>query len=94
MDERIRKNSIKRILKNFPQYKLVDNIDNADLAVIYNTDEKEKFNILILNPDNRNQIKTNSNEKLTFFFLRHKNERDRRQIVINNVGKKHFMLHN
>ena len=94
MDERIRKNSIKRILKNFPQYKLVDNIDNADLAVIYNTDEKEKFNILILNPDNRNQIKTNSNEKLTFFFPRHKNERDRRQIVINNVGKKHFMLHN
>ena len=94
MDERIRKNSIKRILKNFPQYKLVDNIDNADLAVIYNTDKKEKFNILILNPDNRNQIKTNSNEKLTFFFLRHKNERDRRQIVINNVGKKHFMLHN
>ena len=94
MDERIRKNSIKRILKNFPQYKLVDNIDNADLAVIYNTDEKEKFNILILNPDNRNQIKTNSNEKLTFFLLRHKNERDRRQIVINNVGKKHFMLHN
>ena len=93
MDERIRKNSIKRILKNFPQYKLVDNIDNADLAVIYNTDEKEKFNILILNPDNRNQIKTNSNEKITFFFLRHKNERNRRRIVINNVDKKHFMLH-
>ena len=94
MEERIRKNSIKRILKNFPQYKLVYNIDNADLAVIYNTDEMEKFNILILNPDNRNEIKNNSNEKLTFFFLRHKNERDRRQIIINNVGKKHFMLHN
>ena len=93
MDERIRKNSIKRILKNFPRYKLVNNIDNADLAVIYNTDEKEKFNILILNPDNRNQIKTNSNEKITFFFLRHKNERNRRRIVINNVYKKHFMLH-
>ena len=94
MEERIRKNSIKRILKNFPQYKLVYNIDNADLAVIYNTDEMEKFNILILNPDNRNEIKNNSNEKLTFSFLRHKNERDRRQIIINNVGKKHFMLHN
>ena len=88
MEEKIRKNSIKRILKNFPQYKLVYNIDNADLAVIYNTDEMEKFNILILNPDNRNEIKNNINEKLTFFFLRHKNERDRRQIIINNVGKK------
>ena len=89
MEERIRKNSIKRILKNFPQYKLVDNIDNADLAIIYNTDVMEKFNT-----DNRNEIKNNSNEKLTFFFLRHKNERNRRQIVINNVDKKHFMLHN
>ena len=93
MDERIRKNSIKRILKNFPQYKLVDNIDNADLAVIYDTDNMEKFSILILTPNNRNEIKTNNNEKLTFFFLRHKNERNRRQIVINNVDKKHFMLH-
>ena len=74
MDERIRKNSIKRILKNFPQYKLVDNIDNADLAIMYDFDEKEKFKILVLNPDNRNQIKSNDNEKLTFFFLRHKNE--------------------
>ena len=94
MEERMRRNSIKRILKNFPQYKLVDNIDNADLSVIYNSDEKEKFKVLVLDSDNRNQIKNNGNEKLTFFFLRHKNERDRRQIVINNVGKKHFMLHN
>ena len=93
MEERMRRNSIKRILKNFPQYKLVDNIDNADLGIMYDFDEKEKFKILVLNPDNRNQIKNNGNEKLTFFFLRHRNERDRRQIVINNVGKKHFMLH-
>ena len=93
MEERIRKNSIKRILKNFPQYKLVDNIDNADLAIIYNTDVMEKFNTLILTPDNRNEIKTNNNEKLTFFFLRHKNERNRKRIVINNVDKKQFMLH-
>ena len=93
MDERIRKNSIKRILKNFPQYKIVDNIDNADLAVIYDADDMEKFNVLILNPINKNEIKNNNNEKLTFFYLRHKNERNRRQIVINDVDKKHFMLH-
>ena len=93
MEERIKRNSIKRILKNFPQYKLVDNIDDADLAVIYDFDEKEKFKILILDPDNRNRIKNNDNEKLSFFFLRHKNERNRRRIIINNVDKKHFMLH-
>ena len=93
MDERIRKNSIKRILKNFPQYKLIDNIDNADLVVIYDVDDMEKFKVLILNPLNKNEIKNNNNEKLTFFYLRHKNERNRRRIVINDVDKKHFMLH-
>ena len=35
LNERKTKNGIKRILKKFPQYKRIDEIDNADLAVIY-----------------------------------------------------------
>ena len=41
------KNSIKRILKKFPQYKVVDNIDNADLAVLYDVNDTERFTMLI-----------------------------------------------
>ena len=93
MDERMRRNSIKRILKSFPQYKLVDNIDNADITIVYNADVAGKFNVLILDQDSRNVIKNINDEKIIFFFLRHRNERNRRNIVINNVDKKYFMLH-
>ena len=92
LNERRTKNGIKRILKKFPQYKRIDEIDNADLAVIYDEDDKNRFQILILNRDNKEEIKNNDNEKLTFFYLKHRNDRNRRQIIINDVDKKHFML--
>ena len=72
LNERKTKNGIKRILKKFPQYKRIDDIDDADLAVIYDADDINRFNILILNPSNKEEIKNNDNEKLTFFYLKHK----------------------
>ena len=92
LNERKTKNGIKRILKRFPQYKRVDNIDDADLAVIYYNDDINKFQVLILNPINKEKLKNNDNEEKTLFYLRHKNDRNRRQIIINDVDKKHFML--
>ena len=92
LNERKTKNGIKRILKRFPQYKCVDDIDDADLAVIYYDDDINRFQVLILNPINKEQLKNNDNEKTTLFYLRHRNDRNRRQIIINDVDKKHFML--
>ena len=92
LNERKTKNGIKRILKKFPQYKRVDDIDNADLAIIYDADDINRFQVLILNPINKEQLKNNDNEKITLFYLRHRNDRNRRQIIINDVDKKHFML--
>ena len=92
LNERKTKNGIKRLLKRFPQYKRVDDIDDADLAVIYYDDDINRFQVLILNPINKEQLKNNDNEKTTLFYLRHRNDRNRRQIIINDVDKKHFML--
>ena len=92
LNERKTKNGIKRILKRFPQYKRVDKIEDADLAVIYDADDINRFQILILNPINREQLKNITNEKITLFYLRHRNDRNRKQIIINDVDKKHFML--
>ena len=92
LNERKTKNGIKRILKKFPHYKRIDEIDNADLAVIYDEDDINRFQILILNSTNKEEIKNNDNEKITFFYLKHRNDRNRRQIIINDVDKKHFML--
>ena len=92
LNKRRTKNGIKRILKRFPQYKRVDDIDDADLAVIYHDDDINRFQVLILNLINKEQLKNNDNEKTTLFYLRHRNDRNRRQIIINDVDKKHFML--
>ena len=86
------KNSLKRILKKFPQYKSVDVIDNADLAVIYNITDTEKFQILAINSQNKERLKNETREFLKVFYFKHKNQRNRRQLVNNDVDKKHFAL--
>ena len=91
LNERKIKNGIKRILKRFPQYKRVDDIDDADLVVIYHNDNINIFQVLILNLINKEQLKNNDDEKITLFYLKNKNDRNRRQIIINDVNKKHFM---
>ena len=92
LNERKIKNGIKRILKRFPQYKRVDDIDDADLVVIYRDDDINRFHIVILNSINKEELKNNDNEKTTLLYLRHKNDRNRRQNIINDVDKKHFMV--
>ena len=91
LNERKIKNGIKRILKRFPQYKRVDDIDDADLVVIYHNDNINIFQVLILNLINKEKLKNNDDEKITLFYLKNKNDRNRRQIIINDVNKKHFM---
>ena len=92
LNERKIKNGIKRILKRFPQYKRVDDIDDADLVVIYRDDDINRFHVVILNSINKEELKNNNDEKTTVFYLKHKNDRNRRQNIINDVDKKHFMV--
>ena len=79
------------MLKGFPQYKRVDDMDDADLVVIYREDDINRFHVVILNPIKKEELKNNDNEKTTLLYLRHRNDRNRRQNVINDVDKKHFM---
>ena len=92
LSERKEKNSIKRVLKRFPQYKLVKDIDNADLALTFCYDDLNKFDVVIINPSVKEHLKNINDEKTTVFYLKHKNDRNRRQIIDNDVGKNHFML--
>ena len=92
LSERKQKNGIKRVQKRFPQYKLVKDIDNADLALIFCRHDSNKFHVLNINPSAKEHLKNNNDEKTTVFYLKHKNDRNRRQIVNNDVAKNHFML--
>ena len=92
LSERKEKNGIKRILKRFPQYKLVKDIDNADLALTFcSNNDFNKFHVIIINPSVKEHLKNNNDEKTTVFYLKHKNDRNKRQIIDNDVGKNHFM---
>ena len=90
--ERKEKNGIKRVLKRFYQYKLVKDIDNADLALVFCYYNLNKFHAVnIINPSAKEHFKNNNDEKTTVFYLKHKNDRNRRQIVHNDVCKNHLM---
>ena len=92
LSERKTKNGIKRVLKRFYQYKLVKDIDNADLALVFCYDDLNKFHVVnIINPSAKEHLKNNNDEKTTVFYLKHKNDRNRRQTVHNDVCKNHFM---
>ena len=91
-EEKITKNSIKRFLKKFPQYKRIVNIDDADLAIIHHVDDIEKFQVSIINSSNRENLRNETSEKLKIFYLKHKNQRNKKQLIINDVGKNHFLI--
>ena len=92
VNEKRTKNGMKRILKNFPQYKRVDDIDNADLAILFAAADIKNFYIIAIEPHNKEKLKNGTNEKVKIFYLKHKNPRDRNQLVNGDVGKNHFML--
>ena len=91
LSERKEKNIIKRVQKRFPQYKLVKDIDNADLALIFCYDNLNKFNVVNINPSVKEYLKNNNGEKTTVLYLKHKNDRNRRQIIHNDVAKNRFI---
>ena len=92
VNEKRIKNGMKRILKNFPQYKRVDDIDNADLAIIFADADRINFYIIAIESHNKEKLRNGTNEKVKIFYLKHKNPRNRKQLVNNDVGKNHFML--
>ena len=92
MEEKRIKNSIKRIKKKFPQYKFVDNMDDGDIVVTYFINDTDKFGVSILNSSIKDQIINETDENIIHYYLRHKNQRNKKQLIIGDVEKNHFML--
>ena len=84
------KNNLKRFLKRFPQYKTADNIDDADIALLFSIENVEKFMILALTSSNKEDIRNTTDEGIQILYLKHKNPRNKKQLIANNIDKKHF----
>ena len=87
--ERRLKNGIKKILKKFPQYERVENIDDADIAIIFTADT-DHFYVITIGVDNKERLKKLVNLKV--FYLKHTNPRNRRQLIANDISRRHFMI--
>ena len=85
-------NSLKRIRKKFPQYKLVDNLDDGDIVVTYFINDTQKFGVSIINSSIKEKIINERDENIIHYYLRHKNQRNKKQLIIGDVERNHFML--
>ena len=90
INEKRTKNGLKRFLKRFPQYKSVDNIDDADVAMIYLVVNTEKFIVLEINSSAKEKLKNITEESLRIFYLKHKNPRNKKQIIGNDINRKYY----
>ena len=84
-------NGIKRVLKQFPQYKRVDSIDQGDIAVILDKKDMEYFTVAYIDSDIKEMITNNRYPFNIVVFLKHKTCRNTKQAVLADITKKKFL---
>ena len=90
VDEKRVKNELKKFIQRFPQYKSVDNIDDADIAVVFSLFDREKFLVLEVEPTNKERFGNYPEELFKVCFLKHKNPRNKKQIIYNDICRKYY----
>ena len=91
-NERRVKNGLKRFIKRFPQYKSVDNIDDADIAVVFSLLDTENFVVLEVETTTKERLGNYPEELFKVFFLKHKNPRNKKQIISNDILRKYYKI--
>ena len=89
-NERSVKNGSKKFIKRFPQYKSVDSIDDADIVVVFSLFDTEKFIVLEVETSNKERFGDYPEELFKVFFLKHKNPRNKKQIIGNDINRKYY----
>ena len=82
-------NGIKRLLKRFRNYKLVDNINKAHILIVFHKEDVEKFDVVLIDEEVKEEV--NMTYDAYFFYLRHKNNRNAKQLVLADINKIRFI---
>ena len=90
VDEKRAKKQIERFIKRFPQYEVIDNIENANIAVVFSLFDREKFLVLEVDPKNKEKFGNYPEEIFKVCFLKHTNPRNKKQIIYNDISKKYY----
>ena len=90
VDEKRVKNELKKFIKRFPQYESVGSIDDADIAVVFSLFDRERFLVLEVEPKNKEKFGNYPEELFKVCFLKHKNPRNKKQIIDNDICRKYY----
>ena len=91
--ERKINNGLKRVLKNFKQYKLVNNIDEGEILLIFNKKSVEHFSVILINDKVKEEVKNNTDSNYVIFFIKPKNSRNSRLQSLADIDKRRFIKH-
>ena len=91
MIERKINNGLKRILKSFKQYKLVNTIDDAQLLILFNKETAYQFSVILIDDEVKEIVKNDLDSNYVTFFLRAKNKHNSRLQAITNLDKGIFV---
>ena len=89
--ERKINNGLKRVLKNFKQYKLVNTIDEGEIVLIFNKKDTEYFDVILIDDEVKQPIKNNTDPNNVIFFIKPKNNRNSKLQAHADISKKRFV---
>ena len=89
--ERKINNGLKRILKNIPQYKLADNIDEGEIVIVFNKDYLDYLSVFLIDDEVKEEVKNNFDSKYVLFFIKPKNKRNSRLQAHTDIDKRRFI---
>ena len=89
--ERKINNGLKRVLKNFKQYKLVNTIDEGEIVLIFNKKDTEYFDVILIDDEVKQAIKNDTDPNHVIFFIKPKNNRNSKLQALADISKKRFV---
>ena len=89
--ERKINNGLKRVLKSFKQYKLVNSIDEGDIVLIFNKKDTEYFDVILIDDEVKEAVKNNTDTNQVLFFIKPKNDRNSKLQALADINKKRFI---
>ena len=89
--ERRINNGLKRVLKNFKQYKLVNTIDEEEIVLVFNKKDFEYFDVILIDDEVKKAVKNNTDSNQVIFFIKPKNNRNSKLQALADISKKRFV---
>ena len=96
MEEEIRirnkiNNGVKRVLKRFKNYKLVDTIEEGHILLVFYRDDIEHFDVIRIDDEVKKFVSESIDNNFVLFYLCHKNNRNAERAVLSDITSRRFI---